>query len=206
MRWVAPALLLIAVMANPAAAATTDPFESPDLSGYVAGGAPGWFVENGRLAHTYASNAGYVELVRPAETPRSEALLTLSPGRSNAGLTVLWKDHSNHLWAKLEVSPGNPSGLMSIGRRRAGKVTSLLASSKGGLAAGATYRVALQVSDGVATFTATGVSVGFSRTISYRLTAEDLKAFGTGSKAGVRAKYLWDEDDGGTRWDDLTVG
>ena len=95
---------------------------------------------------------------------------------------------------------------MTIGRRLRGKVTSLLASSRGGLIRGATYHIVLQVSGGVATFTATGVTVAFSRTITYRLSSSDLGAFGSGGYAGVRAKYLYDEDDGGSRWDNLTVG
>lgn len=206
MRWIAPALAILVALSTQALAATTDTFSSSELSGYAAGGAPGWYVTNEQLAHTYSSRTSFVELVRPAETPRSEADLTLSTGRSNAGLTVLWKDHSNHLWAKLEITPGNPSGRMTIGRRLRGKVTSLLASSRGGLTRGATYHVVLQVSGGVATFTATGVTVPFSRTITYRLTSSDLGAFGSGTYAGVRAKYLYDEDDGGSRWDNLTVG
>jgi hypothetical protein len=205
-RWIAPALMILVAVATPAAAATTDTFSSPDLSGYVAGGASGWYVDGEQLAHTYASNTSFVELVRPAGAPYAEADLTLSSGRANAGLTVLWKDHSNHLWAKLEVSPGNPSGIMTIGRRLRGKVTSLLARSKGGLVAGATYHIVLQVTNGVATFTATGLTVPFSKTITYRLTSGDLGAFGSGSYAGARAKYLYDEDDGGSRWDNLTVG
>lgn len=205
-RWVAPALAILMAMSSQALAATTDTFSSSELSGYAAGGASGWYVNGGQLAHTYSSRTSFVELVRAAETPRSEADLTLSPGRANAGLTVLWKDHSNHLWAKLEISPGNPTGRMTIGRRLRGKVTSLLASSRGGLTRGATYHVVLQVTGGVATFTATGVNVSFYRTITYRLTSSDLSAFGSGSYAGARAKYLYDEDDGGSRWDNLTVG
>jgi hypothetical protein len=205
-RWTAPALAVLLAMSSQAWAATTDPFSSSELSGYAAGGASGWYVTNEQLAHTYTSNTSFVELVRPAETPRAEADLTLSTGRANAGLTVLWKDHSNHLWAKLEVSPGNPNGIMTIGRRLRGKVTSLLVASRGGLVRGATYHVVLQVTGGVATFTATGVTVAFSRTITYRLSSSDLSAFGSGGYAGVRAKYLYDEDDGGSRWDNLTVG
>ena len=205
-RWTAPAMAVLIALSTQAFAATTDPFSSPQLSGYAAGGASGWYVTNEQLAHTYTSRTGFVELVRPTGVPRAEADLTLSTGRANAGLTVLWKDHSNHLWAKLEVSPGNPSGIMTIGRRLRGKTTSLLVASKGGLIRGATYHVVLQVSGGVSTFTATGVDVSFSKAISYRLTSSDLGAFGTGGYAGVRAKYLYDEDDGGSRWDNLTVG
>ncbi|MGZ5350850.1 MAG: hypothetical protein ACXWZU_11615 [Actinomycetota bacterium] len=205
-RWTAPALAVLLAMSSQAWAATTDPFSSSELSGYASGGAAGWYVTNEQLAHTYTSRTSFVELVRPAETPRVEADLTLSTGRANAGLTVLWKDHSNHLWAKLEISPGNPSGIMTIGRRLRGKVTSLLVASRGGLVRGATYHIVLQVSGGVATFTATGVGVSFSKTISYRLSSSDLSAFGSGGYAGVRAKYLYDEDDGGSRWDNLTVG
>ena len=200
------AFVLIALTSTPAGATTTDTFSSPDLSYYVAGGTSGWFVDAGRLAHTYAPNAGFVELVRQADAPRAEADITLSSGRSNVGLTVLWKDHKNHLWTKVEITPGNPNGLISIGRRRGGTVTSLLVSTKGGLVRGATYHVSLGVDAGVATASVTGVSVAFSRTLAYRLTAQDLAAFGAGGYAGARAKYFFDEDDGGSRWDDLTVG
>jgi hypothetical protein len=198
------ALILITLMATPAAA-VTDRFSSSDLSGYVAGGAPGWYVDGGRLAHTYGSKVGVVELVRRTDLKEVEADLTLSPERSNAGLTVLWKNHRNHLWAKLEITPGNRHGLISIGRRRGGRVKSLLARSRGGLKAGETYHVELGVVGRTATFTVTGVTVSFSRTISYRLSAEDQAAFGAGAYAGVRAKYLYDEDDGGSRWDNLSV-
>jgi hypothetical protein len=200
----AAALLSIALTASPAAA-VTDRFSSSDLSGYVTGGAPGWYVEWGRLAHTYGSKVGFVELVRRTDLKKVEADLTLSPERSNAGLTVLWKNHRNHLWAKLEITPGNPNGLMTIGRRRGGRVKSLLARSRGGLKAGETYHVELGVVGRTATFTVTGVTASFSRAISYRLSAEDQAAFGEGAHAGVRAKYLYDEDDGGTRWDNLSV-
>ncbi|MEO8477346.1 MAG: hypothetical protein ABI572_09885 [Actinomycetota bacterium] len=202
---VAVAFVMVALNATLAQAATTNDFSSPDLSGYLAGGVTGWFVNNGQLAHTYTSTTAFAELVQLADVPHAEADLTLSSGRANAGLTVLWRDHSNHLWAKLEITPGNPSGLMSIGRRREGRVTSLLASARGGLVLGATYHVALGVADGVATFTATGLSVTFSRTLTYRLSSQDLSAFGSGGYAGVRAKYLFDEDDGGSRWDNLTL-
>jgi len=201
----AAAFVLIVLMATPAMSMTADTFSSPDLSGYVVGGRTGWFVDGERLAHTYTSSTSFVELVRHADSPHAEADLTLSSGRSNAGLTVLWRDHNNHLWAKLEISPGNPAGLMTIGRRSGGKVTSLLASARGGLVSGATYHVVLDVVAGVATFTATGVSVTFSKAITYRLTSQDLTAFGSGGYAGVRAKYLFDEDDGGSRWDNLAV-
>jgi hypothetical protein len=205
-RWIAPALAILLALSTQALAATTDTFSSPELSGYAAGGAAGWYVDGEQLAHTYGSRTSFVELVLPTDVPRAEADLTLSSGRSNAGLTVLWKDHSNHLWAKLEITPGNPTGRMTIGRRLRGRVTSLLASSRGGLTPGATYHVVLQVTNGVATFTATGVDVSFSKTLSYRLNSGDLRAFGSGRYAGVRAKYLYDEDDGGSRWDNLTVG
>ena len=204
MRRIAAAFVLIVLMVTPAKA-DTDTFSTSSLTGYTLGGRSGWYVDDGRLAHTYSSGTSYVEMVRRADDPRVEADLTLSSRRSNAGLTVLWKDHNNHLWAKLEISPGNPGGLMTIGRRRYGKVTSLLSSARGGLVAGAKYHVLLRVEDGVAKFTATGLSVSFSRTITYRLSSQDLAAFGSGDYAGVRAKYLYDEDDGNSRWDNLKV-
>ena len=205
MKSIAASLALIMLMASPAAATSTDAFSSSDLSHYTEGGPGNWYVTGGRLAHTYSSNLGSVELVRSADSPAAEADLTLSDGRSNAGLTVLWKDHSNHLWAKLEITPGNPNGRMTIGRRAAGNVKSCLACSGVSLHRGETYHISLEVVNDVATFSATGVTVSFSKTITYRLTSTDLNAFGSGSKAGVRGKYLFDEDDGGSRWDNLKV-
>ncbi|MEO8477347.1 MAG: hypothetical protein ABI572_09895 [Actinomycetota bacterium] len=205
MKRIAASFVLVGVLSTSAMAGTTDTFSSSGLSGYVTGGRAGWFIDDGRLAHTYSSNMGTVEMVRRADIPHAEADLTLSSGRSNAGLTVLWKDRNNHLWAKLEISPGNPAGLMTIGRERGGNGTSLLAVSRGGLKAGETYHVSLAVEDGVARFTATGTSVSFFNTITYRLSPQDVAAFGSGEYAGVRAKYLFDEDDGGSRWDNLTV-
>jgi hypothetical protein len=205
MKRIAATLVLVAVLATPAAATQTDRFSSSDLSEYIAGGAPGWFIQDGRLAHTYTSHTGFVELVRRADAPQAQADVTLSNGRSNAGLTVLWKDHRNNLWAKLEITPGNPDGRITIGRRRRGDVKSCLACAGVNLQRGQTYHVDLKVEKNVATFKVTGASVTFSKTISYRLSSRDLDAFGSGRYAGVRAKYLYDEDDGGSRWDDLTV-
>src|SRR5215213_332817 len=195
----------LAFAATPAFAASLDGFNG-DLSAYTSAGNGGWYIDAGRLAHTYTENTGFVELVRPANVPRVEADVTLSSGRSNAGLTVLWKDHSNHLWTKLEVTPGNPSGLFSIGKRSGGVVSSLLTKTYGGLQAGQTYHLSFSYASGVATARAVSADGLYDRTLMYKLTSADLTAFGAGAKAGARAKFLYDEDDGGTRWDNMQVG
>jgi hypothetical protein len=195
----------LASLATPAFAASIDGFDG-DLSAYTSAGTGGWYIDAGRLAHTYTDHTSFVELVRPANVQRVEADITLSPGRSNAGLTLLWKDHSNHLWTKLEVTPGNPSGLFSIGKRSGGVVSSLLTKTFGGLQAGQTYHLSFSYASGVATARAVSVDGLYDRTLTYKLTRADVTAFGAGTKAGARGKFLYDEDDGGTRWDNMQVG
>ena len=41
--------------------------------------------------------------------------------------------------------------------------------------------------------------------IVHALTAGERRALAGGSKAGLRSKTLWDEDDGGSRWRWFTV-
>lgn len=186
-------------------AAALDTFDG-DLSAYTKAGTGTWYLDNGRLAHTYSDSTGDVEIVRAVDVPRADADVTLSSGRSSAGLTVLWKDHRNHLWTRLEVSPANPTGVFSIGRRLKGNVASLLATTYGGLVAGATYHLTLSVTNGVATAHAVFTAGSYDRTLTYTLTSADRSGFGGGTKAGARARYLSNADDGGSRWDNLLVG
>ena len=162
-------------------AAALDTFDG-DLSAYTKAGTGTWYLDNGRLAHTYSDSTGDVEIVRAVDVPRADADVTLSSGRSSAGLTVLWKDHRNHLWTRLEVSPANPTGVFSIGRRLKGNVASLLATTYGGLVAGATYHLTLSVTNGVATAHAVFTAGSYDRTLTYTLTSADRSGFGGGPR------------------------
>jgi hypothetical protein len=143
---------------------------------------------------------------------RVEADIRLSPTyhRANTGLSALYKDKSNHLFCKIEVTDGRPSGLLSIGETQGGKITSLLASKTGlGLKNGSTYHLAIDVPADVASSSvACTVSSEQGSTIasvSYRLNSGDRSAYGAGDKQGLRTKVASDEDDTRSTWDNFVV-
>jgi hypothetical protein len=167
----------------------------------------GWSIEGGQVRYT---GNGFDETV--VDTGRSgnfrvEANIDLSPNRANAGLAILWKDHANYLFCKIESTPGNPSGLMSIGHRLHGNTVSLLKSAGHlHLNKGSTYHLAAtrQSQNVSCTVSGPGISGG-SKTISYSMNSSELSAFGSAKKSGFRGKNLHDEDDGQTRYDDFSV-
>ena len=154
------------------------------------------------LSNQYASGIGYA--VRPFASTNFtvSAAITLSPTfrRANAGLTILFANHANNIFCKIEVTVGNPDGLMSIGRRRGGVTTSLLARVNGtGFSNGGTYTVACGRSGNTIRMT-----VG-TRSITYRLTAGDISAFGSATKVGLRCHKASDEDDGLSTYDNFSA-
>jgi hypothetical protein len=166
----------------------------------------GWTIENGQVRLT--PNGIHETVVDTAMSRyRVSADITLSPNRANAGLTILWKNASNHIFCKIEVTPGNPTGLMSIGHRLKGKTISLLKSAKGfGLKKGGAYRVTVTRDGQAITFTVLGVGIADgAKTISYTLTTAETAAFGSATNAGLRGKNLYDEDDGQSRYDNFLV-
>ena len=120
--------------------------------------------------------------------------------RANAGLTPGAVDYKNNLFCKIEVTDGNPNGLMSIGRRLNNVITSQLAAYRNaGFVNGATYHVTCARAGNVVTMT-----VG-TRSISYTLTSSDRAAFASATRVGMRAHVAPDEDDGMSVFDAFTV-
>jgi hypothetical protein len=167
----------------------------------------GWFVDNGQVKLTLNGFAETVVDTGLSDHYRVSAKITLSPNRANAGLTVQWKSTANHIFCKIEVTPGNPTGLMSIGHRLNGKTISLLKSAKGfGLTKGGTYLLTVTKAGQVITSSVSGAGIaGGMKTISYTLTAAETAAFGAATGAGLRGKNLYDEDDGQSRYDNFLV-
>ena len=99
--------------------------------------------------------------------------------RANAGLTVLWRNAANHIFCKIEVTSGRPTGLMSIGRKLNNVTASLLAFRAGtGFVNGQTYRVACSRLGNRLTMTVSGGNLQSSLSVGYTLTSADLAAFG----------------------------
>jgi hypothetical protein len=202
---------IVASLAAPisAHAAVVDTFDDGTMDGWTRyPSTSSWVADTGAIRHAYQPT-GMAELVTPVglglgSTFSVSALVTTSPGRTNAGLTTLFKNHSNHIWAKIEISPGHPGGFMSIGRRLYGNTTSLLARSSVPLAKSSSYRVVLAVAGtrvSWSVYDATGTSL--LKSISYSLTSTEQKALAGTTLAGFRTKTLFDEDDGDTRLDDF---
>jgi hypothetical protein len=113
---------------------------------------------------------------------------------------VLVLGANDNFFCKIEVTNGNPNGLMSIGRRIGGATASLLASAKNtGYVNGGTYHVVCGRVGNVITMT-----VG-PRTISYMLTKSDLAAVGSATRVGLRTHLAPDEDDLLSSYDNFVV-
>lgn len=200
--------LLVGLTALPASAITVaDSFDRPDgaLSSPWSAVNSTWAVRSNkaRVSTTrYASGIAYAVRSFVSANFSVSARITLSsiPRRANAGLTLLFVNDANNIFCKIEVTEGNPNGLMSTGRRRSGVTTSLLAKYRGtGFVNGGTYGVTCRRSGNVIRMT-----VG-ARTISYTLTSTDLSAFGSGYQVGLRAHVAADEDDGSSTYDDFSA-
>jgi len=208
----AGALLAFVVWSLPgiAAASVTDPFDDPLLPGWIAlPSAKGWVVTGGAVQRRY-SPTGPGELVRPIGMGMSNdftvaATMTTSAGRTNAGLTTLFVNQTNHMWAKIEISPGHPNGFMSIGRDLGGKTSSLLAQANVPLTKSTSYDVTLAKVGMTLTFTVLTSTGTPLRSITRTLSSAEITALSSASFAGLRTKTLWDEDDGGTRWEAFSV-
>jgi len=163
-----------------------------------------WVARDGAMRRIY-SPRGYGELVRRTSFGLHDdfvvaAVLRTSSGRTNAGLTTLFKDHQNHMWGKIEISPGHPRGFMSIGHMIRGRTVSLLAQSPVRLKRGTPYRLRLAKHQMRIHLTVSTRGGARLRSIEHTLTLFERRALAGASKAGLRSKTLWDEDDGGSRW------
>ena len=142
---------------------------------------------------------------------KAEADITLSSEslRANAGLTILHRDHANHIFCKVEVTEGHPKGFISIGKYVDGRGKSLLgpASYEDGLGLhnGETYHATCKRRDDRISWRISGGDLDTQERVHYTLSAEDIAAFGDATAHGLRARVARDEDDGGTRWDNFDV-
>jgi hypothetical protein len=142
---------------------------------------------------------------------KAEADITLSSGslRANAGLTILHRDHANHIFCKVEVTEGHPNGLISIGKYVGGQGRSLLGPPSYedgvGLHNGRTYHGICKRRGDRISWRISGGDLDTAERVHYTLSAEDIAAFGDATAHGLRARLAWDEDDGGTRWDNFDV-
>lgn len=142
---------------------------------------------------------------------KAEAEITLSSEslRANAGLTILHRDHANHIFCKVEVTEGHPEGFISIGKYVDGRGRSLLgpASYEDGLGLhnGQTYHGVCKRRGDRISWRISGGDLDTQERVHYDLSAEDIAAFGDATTHGLRARVAWDEDDGGTRWDNFDV-
>ena len=215
---IVPVLLVLLVLATPAAAAPpiTDTFGRPNGPIGVTDTGQTWLQTNGTWAiesnHarvTTRTSYGYATVqIASASAFVVEANIRLSSTfrRANAGLTVLWRNATNHIFCKIEVTSGRPTGLMSIGRKLNNVTASLLAFRAGtGFVNGQTYHVACSRSGNRLTMTVSGGNLQAPLSVGYTLTSADLAAFGTARGAGLRSRFASDEDDGGSTWDDFRV-
>jgi hypothetical protein len=142
---------------------------------------------------------------------KAEADIRLSPEplRANAGLTILHRDHANHIFCKVEITEGHPEGFISIGKFVDGRGKSLLGPPSYedglGLHNGRTYHGICKRQGDRISWRISGGDLDTAERVHYTLSAEDIAAFGDATAHGLRARLAWDEDDGGTRWDNFDV-
>lgn len=209
---VAPLVAACLLAGSAARAAVQTPFSDGFQRSNGSLGSPwtntgGWAIDNGQVKLTSNGSSETVVDTGLSDGYRVSADIALSPNRANAGLSTLWKSHSNHLFCKIEVTPGNPAGLMSIGHQLNSKNKSLLKSAKGfGLDKGKTYQLSVTKQGRTISCTVSGSSInGGAKTISYTLSDAEASAFGSATKSGLRGKNLFDEDDGKSRYDNFVV-
>ncbi len=141
-------------------------------------------------------------------TVGSDITLSPTPFRANIGLVALFVDRQNFLTCKIEVTEGNPDGLLAIGEQLGGDTHSLLADrSHIGLRNGQTYRLELKIPSALSRrpVRCAVSGPGVATAASFRLSPARLTAYGDGTSQGLRIKIYDDEDDGGSRWDDFLV-
>ena len=197
-------VMALGVPVEPASAFTTT-FARRSLPGWhETPSATQWFTNDGAAGRRYLPR-GYGELVRRTafglhDAYAVTAVIRTSPGRTNAGVTTLFRSHANHMWGKIEISPGHPRGFMSIGHMLHGRTDSLLAESPVRLQRGASYRLRLAKTQMQLRLTVSTMGGQRLRSIVHTLTSRERKTLRGASGAGLRSKTLWDEDDGGSRW------
>jgi hypothetical protein len=202
------------------AATTYDTFDRPDATalGDAESGQPweyfngNWRISSGAAVFEPGGSVAEATLdTGMSDAFKAEADITLSPtlDRANAGITILHRNHGNHVFCKVEVTAGHPNGFMSIGTYVGGTGTSLLGPASFdddvGLRNGETYHVACRREGDRVVWTIDGGSLVERARVHYLLTAADIAAFGDATSQGLRSRYAFDEDDGGSRWEDFEV-
>jgi hypothetical protein len=206
--------------AGSAAASVVDSFNRRDsaMLGEADSGQP-WEYSNGTWsvdADTAVFNAdgSIAEAIvdsHLSDSFKAEADITLSsqPLRANAGLTILHRDHANHIFCKVEVTAGHPEGFISIGKYVDGRGRSLLGPAANeddlGLTNGETYHGICKRRADQISWRISGGDLDSPERVRYDLSAEDIAAFGDATAHGLRARVAQDEDDAGTRWDNFDV-
>lgn len=197
----------------------TDHFDRPDGGlGTADSGQPWttdaqsiWGVESGLARILQGQDPGKTATavdVGLSDRIRVEADITLSPttNRANVGLSYHYGAPNMHMWAKLEVSPGHPDGLVTIGKQDPAGTTSLLASAHDvGLVNGATYHASVELDGPDVRFTVSGGNLTAPVRIEYSLTRAEQISYMGRTAAGLRIRLVWDEDDGRSRWNTFAV-
>jgi hypothetical protein len=214
------ALAVSPARAGSAAASVVDTFNRRDsaMLGEADSGQP-WEYSNGTWsvdadAAVFNADGSIAETVVDSDLSdsfKAEADITLSPEplRANAGLTILHRDHANHIFCKVEVTEGHPGGLISIGKYVDGRGRSLLGPGAYeddlGLTNGETYHGICKRQADRISWRISGGDLDSSIRVRYDLSAGDIAAFGDATAHGLRARVARDEDDAGTRWDNFDV-
>ena len=202
------------------AATTFDSFDRPDAGtlGEAESGEPWesfnglWRISSGAAVFEPGGSVAEATVdTGLSDAFRADADITLSPTlhRANAGITILHRNHGNHVFCKVEVTAGHPNGFMSIGTYVHGTGTSLFGPASYeddlGLRNGRTYHVACRREGDRIVWTIAGGNLAERKHVHYLLTPDDIAAFGDATSQGLRARYTFDEDDGGSRWEDFEV-
>jgi hypothetical protein len=231
-RRVLPTLVLLmaitttsaAMVRSPALAGSTvsvvDTFNRRDATvlGQTDSGQP-WEYSNGTWsidadAAVFNADGSVAEAIVESDMSdafKAEADITLSSGslRANAGLTILHRDHANHVFCKVEVTKGHPEGFISIGKYVGGEGRSLLGPGSNqdglGLHNGQTYHGVCKRRGDRISWRLSGGDLDTGERVHYDLSTEDIGAFGDATAQGLRARVASDEDDGGTHWDNFDV-
>jgi hypothetical protein len=176
---------------------------------------PSFEIRSGRGTMEPASEHNSIWLAT-VDSGRSVALevssrirLSPTPERANVGLVALFVDPQNHLVCKIEVSEGHPTGLIALGDEVEGVQDSLLDYRKDiGLRNGSTYRLTMEIPRRLerrpVRCEVFGPKLG-RWAVSYRLSADRIDAYGSGTGQGLRIKIFEDEDDGMSAWEDFLV-
>ena len=139
-------------------------------------------------------------------TVQADVRLSPTPLRAAPGILANFVDKKNYLFAKVEVTVAHPHSFLALGDQRRGVVHSTLCRrSHLGMVNGGTYHLSLKRSGTLVTAavsTIGGVRLG---SCSIRLTSGQRRAFGGGTRFGLRVKIVSDEDDGRSRWDNFLV-